>query len=82
MSPSKLSTYYKAEDERNNLVIIPSGCVVPKPPKEEFNEQEQLDRLVFIDKKKLIKRKVSVILPYDKNIFNGDKFNHTWNGTH
>lgn len=80
MSPSKLSTYYKAEDERNNLVIIPSGCVVPKPPKEEFNEQEQLDRLVFIDKKKLIKRKVSVILPYDKNIFNGDKFSKpAWN---
>ena len=39
MPISMLNAYYKAEDERNNLVIIPSGCVVPKPPKEGFNEK-------------------------------------------
>ena len=74
MPISKLNTYYKVKDEKNNLVIIPSGCVVPKPPKEDFNEEKEFKKL-----KELAQEKVSVILPYDNNIFNGNFSNPSWN---
>ena len=42
---SKLNEFYKASNEIDNLVIIPSGYVMGKPPAEHFNETEQLNRL-------------------------------------
>ena len=68
---SKLNDYFKGENGKNNLVIIPSGCVVPKPPEDEFNKDDQMERLT--------KGKISVTLPYDDNIFDGKFSNTLWN---
>ncbi len=71
MSPiSKLNDFYKAPDEIDNLVIIPSGYVMGKPPAEHFNETEQLNRLKT--------NHISITLPYDNNIYNGHFSNVSW----
>ena len=67
---SKLNDFHKASDEIDNLVIIPSGYVMGKPPAEHFNETEQLNRLKT--------KYISITLPYDNNIYNGNFSNVSW----
>ncbi len=67
---SKLNEFYKASNEIDNLVIIPSGYVMGKPPAEHFNETEQLNRLKTSN--------ISITLPYDNNIYNGNFSNISW----
>lgn len=67
---SKLNDFYQAPDETTNLVIIPSGYVMGKPPAEYFNETEQLSRLK--------QNHISITLPYDNNIYNGKFSKISW----
>ena len=66
----KLNDFYKAPDETDNLVIIPSGYVMGKPPAEVFNESDQLNRLKT--------SKISITLPYDNNIYSGNFSYVSW----
>lgn len=67
---SKLNNFYKAPNEIDNLVIIPSGYVMGKPPAEHFNETKQLNRLKTSN--------ISITLPYDNNIYNGNFSKVSW----
>ncbi len=82
MSLSKLCDFYTAIKEEDNLVIIPSGCIAGK---NSDNIDEELRRLSKIrqsrDDTNPRDSFVSITLPYDKNIYNGNfsenEFSHS-----
>ena len=82
MSLSKLCDFYTATKEEDNLVIIPSGCIAGK---NSDNIDEELRLLTKIrqsrDDTNPRDSFVSITLPYDKNIYNGNfsenEFSHS-----
>lgn len=82
MSLSKLCDFYTAIEEKDNLVIIPSGCIAGK---NSDNTDEELRLLTKIrqspDDTNPRDSSVSITLPYDKNIYNGNfsenEFSHS-----